>query len=224
MRGAFQNFWVDRRVLIIGWKIINCISIIYDYAKTWSYKTGNIFQVDGHYCLLRERSTCQNHADINVMEERKSEWWQQILWLDLGWSWGNLPWGKDVWAEIWKAYRCLQTTRRGNHPRRREYRCKGCRSLAHSGDRENTSRPEVWGGEGGAVWGREVGKGQIIHVVLDQVTVFCLYPKSNEKSLLDFKQGTWCNQILVLRSHSDYTVESALRMAKRCLWGDHTGC
>lgn len=58
----------------------------------------------------------------------------------------------------------------------------------------------LWGGrgppglkcgmdEGGAAWGRDVGKGQIIHGVLDQITNVGLYPKSNGKSLLGFKQG-----------------------------------
>lgn len=48
----------------------------------------------------------------------------------------------------------------------------------------------MWGGEGGTAWGRAVGKGLIMHVVLNQVITVCLYPKSNGKSLLDFKQGT----------------------------------
>lgn len=166
------------------------------------------------------KETLVKIMQIYVLWRKGSQWWEQILVLDLGWSFEKILWDKNVWAEIWKVYRCLQ-----REPSQEKRACAKAKGAWYT----------LWGGrgllglkcgmnEGGAVWDRDVSKGWIIDVVLDQVTNVGLYHKNNGKSFLGFMQGIWYNQVPVLKSHSNHSVVSVLKEGKRCLWGDHLGC
>ena len=86
-----------------------------------------------------------------------------------------------------RSERCIGVYR-GNHPRKREHVQRQKEHDTLCGGGRGLLGLKCGMNEGGAVWGRDVGKGRIIDVVLDQVTNVGLYHKNNGKSFLGFMQ------------------------------------